>query len=260
MFRRLSPFDRRLLIEHPQQDPALLVKIASSLAFVAGAINAGGFLMVAFYTSHVTGTLSRVADSSALGDFAAARDGLLIVLAFLLGAMLTTFLVAFGRRQRFKGKFAFSLAVEALLLVVFSLSSAAFSKDPRLIFQEALLLSLIMGMHNALFTKISHAVVRTTHMTGNVTDFGIELARLFYRNHDKSLRHLPVLADRFKLKLHGMLVASFLLGGIIGAFGFKRYGFLAALPMAAFLLLLSFPALWLDLRGRLRLWQRQNPR
>ena len=260
MFRRLSPFDRRLLMEHPNQDPALLVKIASSLAFVAGAINAGGFLMVAFYTSHVTGTLSRVADSAVLGDFGAVRDGLLIVLAFLLGAMSTTFLVAYGRRQRFKGKFAFSLAVEALLLVLFSLSSASLSKDPRLVLQEALLLSTIMGMHNALFTKISHAVVRTTHMTGNVTDFGIELARLLYRNRDQGPRHEPVLADRFKLKLHGMLVGSFLLGGITGAYGFQRYGYFAALPMAAFLFLLAFPALWLDLRGRIKLWRLQHRR
>jgi len=257
--RQLSPFDRRLLLEHRAGEAALLVKIAASLAFVAGAVNAGGFLMVHFYTSHLTGTISKVADGVALGDFQSVRDGLCIVLVFMLGAMSTTFFVAFGRRQRFKGKYAFSLAVEALFLILFGLSSAALARDPRLIFPEALLLSLIMGMHNAIFTKISHAVVRTTHMTGNVTDFGIELARLLYHNHSQDRRLAPVLANRFKLKLHALLVASFLFGGISGAFAFQRFGFLAALPLAAFLLLLSFPALLLDLRARLRLWRLARP-
>jgi uncharacterized membrane protein YoaK (UPF0700 family) len=249
----LSPFDRRLLLEHPRDNAALLVKIAASLAFVAGAVNAGGFLMVHFYTSHITGTLARVADSAALGNSQDIRDGFCIVTAFLLGAMSTTFLVAYGRRQRFRGKYAFSLAVEAVFLAVFGLSSAALARDPRLVFPEALLLSLIMGMHNAIFTKISHAVVRTTHMTGNLTDFGIELARLLYRNRRQGARLAPVLADRFKLKLHGLLIASFLSGGLAGAFAFQCFGFLAALPLAGFLLLLSFPALLLDLRARLRL-------
>jgi hypothetical protein len=55
-----------------------------------------------------------------------------------------------------------------------------------------------------------------------------------------------------------MLVASFLLGGILGAYAFQRFGFLAALPLAAFLLWLAFPALWFDLRGRWKLWRRQH--
>lgn len=38
------------------------------LAFVAGAINAGGFLAVKQYTSHVTGMVSSLADNLALGQ------------------------------------------------------------------------------------------------------------------------------------------------------------------------------------------------
>ena len=35
-----------------------------------------------------------------------------------------------------------------------------------------------MGLQNAIMTKISKAEIRTTHMTGVVTDIGIELGRL----------------------------------------------------------------------------------
>jgi uncharacterized membrane protein YoaK (UPF0700 family) len=39
-----------------------------------------------------------------------------------------------------------------------------------------------MGLQNALVTKVSQSVVRTTHLTGLFTDLGIEISQLlFYR-------------------------------------------------------------------------------
>ena len=42
-------------------------RLGAVLAFVAGAINAGGFLAVGTYTSHMTGIISSVADHLVLG-------------------------------------------------------------------------------------------------------------------------------------------------------------------------------------------------
>ena len=70
------------------------------LAAVAGAINAGGFLAVQQYTSHVTGIVSAVADNLALGQMALVVDGVVGVLAFLLGAMTCAVLVNLARRKR----------------------------------------------------------------------------------------------------------------------------------------------------------------
>ena len=39
------------------------------LAFVAGALNAGGFLAIGQYTSHMTGIVSAAADNIVLGHF-----------------------------------------------------------------------------------------------------------------------------------------------------------------------------------------------
>jgi len=44
-----------------------------TLAFVAGAVNAGGFLAIGQYTSHMTGIVSTMADQMALGQFKLAR-------------------------------------------------------------------------------------------------------------------------------------------------------------------------------------------
>ena len=43
-------------------------------------------------------------------------------------------------------------------------------------------LGFVMGQQNALITKVSDATIRTTHVTGMVTDIGIELGTGLYRN------------------------------------------------------------------------------
>lgn len=56
------------------------------LAFNAGAVNAGGFLAVNLYTSHMTGFLSLLADSLVLGNMALVLSAVGILWAFLSGA------------------------------------------------------------------------------------------------------------------------------------------------------------------------------
>ena len=45
-----------------------------------------------------------------------------------------------------------------------------------------LVLCYIMGLQNAVITKISNAEIRTTHITGLVTDLGIEIGKMLYLN------------------------------------------------------------------------------
>jgi len=52
-----------------------------------------------------------------------------------------------------------------------------------------MLLRFMMGLQNAVHTKISKAEIRTTH----ITDLGIELGKLLYVN--RSDTHAPVLDD-----------------------------------------------------------------
>ena len=100
------------------------------------------------------------------------------------------------------------------------------------------LLCFIMGLQNAIVTKLSNAVIRTTHMTGIVTDLGIELGKLLYWNRDP---HIPlkVRADRERLKVLGGLLSCFLVGGITGALGFKFAGYAFTLPIALLLAVMA---------------------
>ena len=233
-----------------QRTPQTDLKLGSVLAFVAGATNAGGFLAVGQYTSHMTGILSSVADNLVLGQLALAGAGLGSVLAFLLGAMTTAWLVNWGLRHQLRSAYGLPLILEASLLLVFGLFGAAISLLGVFLPLTVVLLCFIMGLQNAVITKISRAVIRTTHITGLLTDCGIELGKLLYVNRQPG--QPPVRANRDRLRVHGQLIACFFLGGLVGALGFKHAGYISTVPLAALLLLLVLrPALddWQRLRG-----------
>ncbi len=220
-----------------QRTPQADLKLGTVLAFVAGAANAGGFLAVGQYTSHMTGMLSALADNLVLGQLALVGAGLASVLAFVFGAMSTAWIVNWGLRRQLRSAYGLPLLVEAVLLLVFGLFGAALSLWHTLILPvTVVLLCYIMGLQNAVITKISQARIRTTHVTGLITDLGIELGKLLYVNRHPDMA--PVRADRQRLRVHAQLVLSFLVGGVAGAAGFKFLGYISTLPLALMLLLL----------------------
>lgn len=225
-------------------------QLGGVLAFVAGAVNAGGFLAVQRYTSHMTGIVSGIADDLVFGEIALAMAGVSSLLAFVLGAAVTALLVNWGRRRQLHGEFALPLMLEAVLLLVFGFLGANLELLVDVFVPSTvLLLCFLMGLQNAIVTKISQAEIRTTHMTGVITDLGIELGRMLYWNRtpEANARHY-VRANRDKLAIHAGIVGLFFVGGLIGALAFKRLGFAATVPIAALLMLLASSPLLLDLR------------
>jgi uncharacterized membrane protein YoaK (UPF0700 family) len=219
------------------------------LAFNAGAINAGGFLVVGMYTSHMTGFASMVADNLVLGNLKLVLGAAGALLAFTTGAAVTAMLVNWARQTHLRSEYALPLLVEAALLLVFGLIGATFNRQtPFAVPFTVLMLAFIMGLQNALVTKMSSSVIRTTHMTGVITDLGIELGKLLYWNRHGGPVESQVRANRVKLRLYLGLLGAFMVGGLVGATGFKYVGFIWVVPLATLLLLLSLPPLVDDLR------------
>jgi uncharacterized membrane protein YoaK (UPF0700 family) len=224
-------------------------QLGLGLAFVAGAINAGGFLAVQQYTSHVTGTVSALADNFALGRMELVVDGMVGVLSFLLGAIFCAVMVHFARRRRMSSEYALPLLFEAGLILCFGLLGAQLSHFEGLLVPfTVVLLCFIMGLQNAVVTKLSNAVIRTTHMTGILTDLGLELGKLLYWNRSP-VASAPVRADRERLWVLGGLFAAFFSGGIAGAFGFKHVGYGFTVPLAVGLAVLAVVPMLDDLSG-----------
>ena len=156
-----------------------------------------------------------------------------------------------------RSEYALPLLLEAVLLLVFGLIGANLNhQTPFAVPLTVLVLAFTMGLQNALVSKISSSEIRTTHMTGIVTDIGIELGKAFYWNRSAGPAQPRVHANRGKLRLLSTLLGSFVAGGVVGAAGFKYVGFIWVVPQALLLLALCLPPLYSDLLRLLR--QRSN--
>jgi uncharacterized membrane protein YoaK (UPF0700 family) len=222
--------------------------LARYLAFVAGAANAGGFLAVHQYTSHMSGIVSKIADDLAVGDINLAAEGLAAFAAFLAGAFVTTLLIRWARAHNLESRYALPLVAEAGLLTVFGFTGRVFHGET--VLETVVLLCFTMGLQNAMITKLSNSVIRTTHLTGMVTDIGIALGRV--ATAWMSRMPVNITHEAASLRLLGSLVMLFLAGGVIGALGFRHLGFLFTLPLSVILLILAAMPVIEDMR-RLRM-------
>ncbi len=215
-------------------------QLGGVLAFIAGATNAGAFLAVRQYTSHMTGMVSSLADHLVLGEIHLAAGALGALVSFLVGAATSAILINIARRRGLSSEFALPLLLEAALLLLFGLIGARL-ENIRGLFVPAtiMLLCFTMGLQNAVITKISKSEIRTTHVTGLVTDIGIELGKLAYWNGFQPDPTLRVVADRSRLRVLSLLVFAFFLGGVLGALSFQHVGFATTIPLALLLVLMA---------------------
>jgi uncharacterized membrane protein YoaK (UPF0700 family) len=209
--------------------------LALILAAIAGSANAGGFILLGSYTSHMTGYLSAIADNLVLQNLALVGQSLLAISLFICGAASSAIVINWGRAHKPTHQYSLPIGLQGALLA--ALAALGATPLPEAIAHPLSLglLCFIMGLQNATITKISYARIRTTHATGMITDVGIELGRAVYGR----AFHAPIHADRAKLGILLQLLGTFLLGGIIGALGYGLVGFAFSLPLAAILLTLA---------------------
>ncbi|HYH95951.1 YoaK family protein [Hyalangium sp.] len=216
------------------------------LAGVAGAVNAISFFALGTHTSHMTGNLANVGEYLANGRWAMASTAGQLVLSFLLGAITATVLIDVSRRRR-RGRHATALLVEALTLAAVGLWSSKHpaASEPTVLWGMA----YAMGLQNALVTRVSGAVVRTTHITGVITDIGIQLVNMMTwvrdgaRGHGLGgllwmIRKLPTAEQFWRTRLHLGLAMAFLAGCTGGPLLYFHFGPAAmALPCTVLALL-----------------------
>jgi len=208
-----------------------------TLSFQAGAINAGGLLSCGRSVSHVTGFGTYFGTEGAAGHWQVALGLLSVPIFFLFGAILTTIVLEHPRsysRDRFYGYSRILGTIAILCLSVAALGEAGYfgsfneSLNLRRHYILLVLLSLACGLQNALFSDRAGTVVRSTHMTGPITDLGIELGRLFLLAIGRGQR-LPQLRFRRELTfsaIRGIALLMFVGGALLGSFYFLRYQYL----------------------------------
>ena len=76
-----------------------------------------------------------------------------------------------------------------------------------------------MGLQNSYVTKVSDAIVRTTHLTGLFTDLGIELSYLFFKKKFPNRKKIKA-----SIRLRIYIIPFFFLGGLLGGFSYSTMG------------------------------------
>lgn len=224
-------------------------RLGCILACFAGFINAGGFFIVQQYTSHMTGILSIAADNIVLEHYTITLLMLGYVACFMMGACTTTIIVIKARRRALHSQYALPLLAEAILLLGIIALRTVLDGSPVVIPLVIACLCFLMGLQNALITKASTAIIRTTHVTGMMTDLGIEIGRAVMAQQKEN--------NQRKASLHIAIIASFMAGGTVGAFTLARFGVVGLLPIAILLIVLSVPSLQRDLAVRKKWKQRR---
>lgn len=213
------------------------LKLASILSCVAGLVNITGVLSVSTLTTNVTGHFAYFSEQLFLSHYRSSLIYLIYILCFLFGAFISGLIIEWTSRNESGSSYKIPLSIEIVIMLVIGFSPELLP-DPAsapLIISSALLFA--MGLQNALVTRVSQSVVRTTHLTGLFTDLGIELSMLLFRRQKVKRTQLN---KSIFLKL--MIIGCFFIGGILGAFTYQSFQ-LKTLLLPAILLLY---AMWYD--------------
>jgi uncharacterized membrane protein YoaK (UPF0700 family) len=173
------------------------------LAFNAGFIN-GTCQSAPNGTSvtHMTSNTSNAALNLAASRYEDFGKNMGNILSFLVGAIISGTLVpndTFHLTMQY-GKIwmiGFTLLVLAAILLEIDDESD----------YSGFLCSLVAGLQNAMASKFSGCVIRTTHVSGSTSDLGSLLAKVFVHGDHKSI---------WKVKLLACAITAFIFGGYMG--------------------------------------------
>ncbi|SEF96181.1 YoaK family protein [Vibrio hangzhouensis] len=192
------------------------------LSLLAGTVNAIGLMGFQHQAiSHLSGTATLLG-TQLFADWSVAAHMFTIIISFLIGSAISGLFIS-NISLKLGRQYEWLLCIESAFLIIASY----------LLFHGSLsgsyFASAACGLQNALATTFSGAVVRTTHVTGIVTDLGIMIG--------STLRGEAF--DRRKAKLFATILTGFVAGGVAGAMLYSRMAFVALMVPAVACIVLA---------------------
>jgi uncharacterized membrane protein YoaK (UPF0700 family) len=216
-------------------------RLAITLSWIAGYTNILTILTYGQVTSHVTGTASQLGRDVADGRWREGAYMASLLVVFVSGAGLSGFLTELGRRRHWASIYVLPMAVEAVLLAAFAVlvdwnAIGALGGESAHLWLT-FLPALAMGLQNATITRISGGTVRTTHVSGVMTDLGLESVVWAMRRLGGTapVSAQGTFATGWRLVLLASIVGSFVLGAGLGAFAFGHLTEWSVAPAVVFL-------------------------
>jgi uncharacterized membrane protein YoaK (UPF0700 family) len=193
------------------------------LALVAGLVNSIGLLGFKHQAiSHLSGITTLVGTGIVNSSIFDVLHLVIVLVSFLIGSAVSGYFLHGGALKLGRNYSSLLLLEAGLLLgtIYFLTNDSLFGHY---------LASAACGLQNALATRYSGAVVRTTHVTGIFTDLGIMLG----------LKLKGEGFDSRKALLFLLIILGFILGGVCGAYLFGLMKFYALSVPAGICLLLA---------------------
>ena len=193
--------------------------------------NAGFVNTVAFLgfenkaVSYMTGNVANAGMQLGHGAPGAALEALLLVGLFVLGATFNGLVIG-SSNFSLDERYGLVLGVQTALLVGALLWM---DRGGESVVTGEYVVAAVCGMQNSMTTIYSGAVVRTTHLTGALTDLGSAIGH--WLRGDRS--------GVWRIGFYSAAAASFVGGGALGVVGFARLGSDALWASALFYALLS---------------------
>jgi uncharacterized membrane protein YoaK (UPF0700 family) len=198
-----------------ERDPLefwIIIIGAAALAFNAGFINGCTVQFRNITVSHMTGTSTHIGLNVATGDWENLSLTTCLLVCFVFGSSITGFFVP---ESSFHLGIAYGplFLIGSFLLVLSCLTSHYFPASYWYFYFAA----MASGLQNALTSRYSGSIIRTTHVTGAATDIGLVLGKLALGNTK----------EVWKLKILLPIVGSFISGGAVSVFAYRKMNHLA---------------------------------
>ena len=227
---------------HERKDFKWLIIGGCLLTLIAGFVNAVVFLETSVKPTHATGVTTAAAAHLAKGQFTQMGNMFCLIGPFLAGSTLAS--TAVGSDKFVMGH---RYGIILVLVGLFYMGGTVFMREYHNKWVAIAFYAAGAGMQNSLCTSFSGAVIRTTHVTGMLTDIGMVLGHII--RSDVLRIDEQATSDRWKLQVLIPQILSFFLGGLLGTLAQEDMGADAAFVGAGTMAALGILYVLLSWRG-----------
>jgi uncharacterized membrane protein YoaK (UPF0700 family) len=145
--------------------------LASSTAFVAGAVNVTGLIAFFAFSSNVTGHVASLANNIALVDMEDVISFSLWLVSFFLGAYVSSYIIkSYNSLSNYKA-YSIPLIIEIIIFTMIAVYlDIIYEKKQQEGEVIVCFMMFYMGLQNVKAIIISGGLIKSTHLTGFITD------------------------------------------------------------------------------------------
>ena len=206
------------------------------LAWIAGFVDAAGYLVLRrLFTAHMSGNSAALGAHLGRGEWHAAIRRAVPIPLFVLGIVVGSAIVEVAKRRRARAPLALALTGEAVLIGLFMITA------PRLVGGRSFLvptafLAAAMGVQSATLRRAGRFHVRTTYVSGTLTNMAEDAVAGVFRIRDGRGGE----AALRRAALSATVYAGFLCGAVTGAAIQSRLGHAVfGIPLGALALIVA---------------------